>query len=389
MSAASGAGRFGSGHTVRRVEDPALVAGKGRFTDDLSLPGQAQIVFLRSPYAHARIVSIDTSAAREMPGVIAVITGADLAQAGVKPLAASIPFPRPDGKPAATAPRRALAHETVRFVGEAVAAIVAESRELATNAAEAVMVEYDELPAVVDVMRATAPGAPVLCPQAPDNIAAQMPHGDAKATAAAFAHAAHVVSVDIHNQRVAPSPMEPRVSVAEVEASSGRLLVRISNQMPTAVRAAIVDTLGLGEDKVRVLVGDVGGGFGMKGGPHPEDVAVAYAAMTLKRPVKWCAQRLEEFLSAAQGRDLTSRAEMALDANGKVLALRIRSLANVGAYATATNVVIPLLVGPWVTTSVYDIPTIDLQLTAVMSNTAPVGAYRGAGRPDRSTSSSG
>ncbi len=166
MSAPMEAGRFGSGHTVRRIEDPALVAGQGRFTDDLLRPNLAHVVFLRSPYAHARIVSIDTSAAREMPGVIAVITGADLVQAGVKPMAAEIPFPRPDGKPAATAPRRALAHETVRYVGEAVAAVIAESRALATNAAEAVMVEYDELPAVVDAIRATAPGAPVLWPAA-------------------------------------------------------------------------------------------------------------------------------------------------------------------------------------------------------------------------------
>ena len=382
MSAAVESGRFGSGQTVRRIEDPALVAGKGRFTDDLSRPGQAHLVFLRSPYAHARIVSIDASAAREMPGVLAVYTGADLVDAGVKVLPANIPFPRPDGKPAATAARRALAHEHVRFVGEAVAAVVAESRAVAVSASEAVMVEYDELPAVVDPIRAMAAGAPALCPQAPDNIAAEMRHGDAKATAGAFARAAHRVSLEIHNQRLAPSPLEPRVVLAEVESGSGRLLVQISNQMPTAVRETISETLGLAKDQVRVLVGDVGGGFGMKGGPHPEDIAVAHAARTLKRPVKWCAQRIEEFLSASHGRDLTSHAEMALDANGKVLALRVRSIANVGAYATATAVVIPLLVGPWVTTSVYDIGTIDLQLTAVMSNTMTVGAYRGAGRPE-------
>ncbi len=206
MSAPMEAGRFGSGHTVRRIEDPALVAGQGRFTDDLARPSLAHLVFLRSPYAHARIVSIDTSAAREMPGVIAVLTGADLVQAGVKPMAAEIPFPRPDGKPAATAPRRALAHETVRYVGEAVAAVVAESRALATNAAEAVMVEYDELPAVVDAIRATAPGAPVLWPAAPDNIASETRHGDAKATAAAFARAAHVVSVEIPQSAARAEP---------------------------------------------------------------------------------------------------------------------------------------------------------------------------------------
>ena len=244
MSAAVESGRFGSGQTVRRIEDPALVAGKGRFTDDLSRPGQAHLVFLRSPYAHARIVSIDASAAREMPGVLAVYTGADLVDAGVKVLPANVPFPRPDGKPAATAERRALAHEHVRFVGEAVAAVVAESRAAAVNASEAVMVEYDELPAVVDPIRAMATGAPALCPEAPDNIAAEMRHGDAKATAGAFARAAHRVSLEIHNQRLAPSPMEPRVVLAEVESGSGRLLVQISNQMPTAVRTSISSASG-------------------------------------------------------------------------------------------------------------------------------------------------
>jgi carbon-monoxide dehydrogenase large subunit len=388
MSATLEAGRFGSGQTVRRIEDPALVAGRGRFTDDISLPGQTHLAFVRSPYAHARIMSIETSGALDMPGVLAVYTGAELVKAGVKPMPAPIPYPRPDGKPAATALRHALAHETVRYVGEAVAAVVAETRALAIAAAEAVMVDYEELPAVVDPMRAMAPGAPVLWPQASDNIAAETRHGDAAATAQAFARAAHTVSLDIVNQRLAPNPMEPRVTLADVDATSGRLLVHISNQMPTSVRTSISEALAnttagkLTEEQVRVLVADVGGGFGMKGGIHAEDIAVAYAALTLKRPVKWCAQRIEDFLSATHGRDATSRAEMALDAKGKVLALRVRSFANVGAYASSTGVVIPLLVGPWVTTSIYDIRPIDLHLTAVMTNTTSVGAYRGAGRPE-------
>jgi carbon-monoxide dehydrogenase large subunit len=383
MDAPVDVGRFGSGHAVRRIEDPALIAGRGCFTDDVVPAGQTHLVFLRSPHAHARIVAIDTSAARAIPGVLAVLTGADLVAAGVKTMRLDHPFKRPDGSPGASPPRHVLAHERVRYVGEAVAAVLAETRFAALDGADAVRVDYEDLPAVVDVAGATASGAPALCPEAPDNIAAEMRHGDAAATAAAFASATHVVAVDVVNQRLAPSPIEPRVVLAQVDAATGRLEVRLSSQMPTAVRDGIAAAVpGLTTDKVRVLVGDVGGGFGMKTGSYPEDIVVAYAAWTLKRPVKWTEQRLEEFTSSVHGRDLSSHAEMALDADGRALALRIRSVANVGAYATATGVVISLLVGPWVTTSIYDIPSVDLKLTAVISNTMPVGAYRGAGRPE-------
>ena len=383
MNAPVDVGRFGSGHAVRRIEDPALIAGRGNFTDDVAPAGQTHLVFLRSPYAHARIVALDTSAALALPGVLAVFTGADLVQAGVQPMPTPSPFRRPDGSAPASPMRHALAHERVRYVGEAVVAIVAATRLAALDGADAVRVDYDELPAVVDTMGAMKPRAPALCPEAPDNIACEMRHGDAAATAAAFARAAHTVSVDVVNQRLAPSPIEPRVVLAEVEPATGRLIVRLSSQMPTAVRDGIAAALpGMTPEKVRVLVGDVGGGFGMKTGSYPEDIVVAYAALTLKRPVKWTSQRLEEFTSSVHGRDAISHAEMALDANGKALAVRVRSYANVGAYATTTGVVIALMVGPWVTTSIYDIPTIDLHLTAVMTNTMPVGAYRGAGRPE-------
>jgi carbon-monoxide dehydrogenase large subunit len=258
--------------------------------------------------------------------------------------------------------------------------VVAETREAAVNACDAVMVDYDELPAVVDPLQAMSAGAPALCPEAPDNIACEMRHGDAAATAQAFARAAHTVTVDLVNQRLAPSPLEPRAVLAELDGE--RVVVTLSSQMPTAVRDGIARALKLGKDRVRVKVGDVGGGFGMKTGLYAEDVVVAHAARSLKRPVKWCSQRIEEFQASVHGRDLTSHAEMALDANGKVLALRVRSIANVGAYPSAAGVSIPLLVGPWVTTSVYDISTIELHLSAVMSNTMPVGAYRGAGRPE-------
>ena len=383
MNAPLEAGRFGSGQSVRRIEDPVLVAGRGLYTDDENLPGQTHLAFLRSSYAHADITSIDTSAAKAMPGVLAVYTGADLAAAGVKPIPGPAGLPRPDGTAGASPPKRALAHGRVRFVGEAVVAVVAETRDQARAAADAVMVDYNELPAVVNVFDAMQPGAPRMCDEAPDNVAAAMRHGDAAATAAAFAKAAHTVQVDVFNQRLAPSPMEPRCVNAHVNAADGRLVVRLSSQMPTAVRDGLADAIpGLTAANVRVLVGDVGGGFGMKTGIYPEDIAVGYAAQQLKRPVKWRADRLEEFLAAVHGRDVTSRAEMALDSHGRVLALRVRGIANVGAYAGMTGAVIQLLIGPWVQTSVYDIPLIDLHFSAVMTNTASTGAYRGAGRPE-------
>jgi len=377
------AGRFGSGRAVKRVEDAALLAGKGLFVDNVGVDGQTYIAFQRSPYAHARIVSIDADAARTMPDVLAVYTGAQLVAAGVKAIAPGPGFKRADGKPHATAARRALAHEVVRFVGEPVIAVVASSRDAARDAAEAVLVDYADLPAVTDPVQALAPGAPVLCADAPDNIAAEMRHGDVKATAAAFERAAHVISLDLVNQRVAPSPMEPRGLVAEFDAATAKLTVRISSQMPTGIRTALCEAIpGLTSENTRIVVGDVGGGFGMKTGINPEDIVVAYAARELKRPVRWQAERVEDFLSAVHGRDVTSRAEMALDANGNVLALRVRSLANVGGYATGTGVAIQLLIGPWVQTSIYDIQTIDLHFIAVMTNRGPTGAYRGAGRPE-------
>ncbi|MCJ0765533.1 xanthine dehydrogenase family protein molybdopterin-binding subunit [Variovorax terrae] len=373
--------RFGSGQAVRRIEDDSLLRGAGRYTDDAAPEGQLRLCFVRSPYPHARIVGIDTAAARALPGVRAVWTGAELAQAGVKPMPGP-GFQRADGAPGASPPRRALAHERVRFVGEPVAAVVAETMQQARDAAEAVFVDYEELPAVVDARQATAAGASALCPEAPDNLAAEMRHGDAAVTAAAFARARHVVALDITNQRVAAVTLEPRSVLACLDPADQRLTVRMSTQMPSGVRNAICDALGLPREQVRVRVGDVGGGFGMKTGAYPEDLVVAWAAQQLRRPVKWVADRSEEFLATTHGRDLQSHAELALDESGRILALRIHSLANVGAYATGTGVAIQLLIGPWVQTSVYDIQTIDFHFQAVLTNCAPTGAYRGAGRPE-------
>jgi len=383
LAATSQFGRFGSGNAVRRVEDDALLGGAGRFVDDVSLPGQAHLCFLRSPHPHARIVGIEARAASALPGVIAIVTGEDMQRAGVKPLPGSADFKRADGSPIASPPRHSLAIGTVRYVGEAVAAVIAETREQARDAVDAIDVRYEALPHVSEATDALSDGSPLVWPRATGNIAAETHYGDAAAAAATFRKAAHVVSLELVNQRLAPSPIEPRALLANYDQSTDRLTVRASSQMPGGLRDSLGDeVLGIGHDEVRVLVGDVGGGFGMKTGIYPEDAVVAFCARRFKRPIKWRAERLEEFLAATHGRDLTSRAELALDEGGRVLALRIASLANLGAYATPAGVVIQLLIGPWVSTSIYDIGTIDIGIKGVLTNTTPTAAYRGAGRPE-------
>lgn len=376
-------GRFGSGQAVRRIEDKALLAGQGQFTDDFAPAGTAHMYFLRSQHAHARLVSISIEAARLMPGVVAILTGADLVAAGVKPLLVALPFKRPDGSPLTAPPRDILATGQVRFVGEPVAAIIAETLAQARDAAEAIEVDYDPLPAAIGPGHAAAVGAPLVWEGAVGNVVAESRYGDAAAADAAFANAAHVVALDIENQRLAPVSMEPRVALGEYDAQTGRITLRLSCQMPSGVRDAICkELLDIPTDKLRVLVGDVGGGFGMKTGLNPEEGVVAYAARMLGRPVKWTAARMEDFLSALHGRATESRAEMALDASGKVLALRVRTIADMGAYPRNASVAIQLLVGPWVSTSIYDITLVDFTFKAVLTNTAPTGPYRGAGRPE-------
>jgi carbon-monoxide dehydrogenase large subunit len=383
MKTSSQYGRFGSGHAVRRVEDEGLLTGRGNFADDVNASGQAQVVFLRSTHAHARITRIDTNTAAKMPGVIAIVTGAELAKAGVKPLPTSPDFRRADGSPTAAPPQHALAVDTVRFVGEAVAAVVAETRAQARDALEAIDVRYDPLPVVIDPVAAVAPGISLVWPEATENVAAEIRHGNVAAATDAFRNAAHVVTLDLVNQRLAPCPIEPRAVLASYDAKDDRITLRVSSQTPTGLRDTLCDAvLGIAHEKVRVQVGDVGGGFGMKTGLYPEDVVLAYCARKLGRPLKWCAERIDEFLAASHGRDVTSKAELALDGSGRVLALRVSSLANLGAYATPAGVVIQLLIGPWVSTSIYDIPIIDIRIRGVLTHTSPTGAYRGAGRPE-------
>jgi len=380
-TSATSAARFGSGQSVRRLEDDKLLVGAGQFAGDVSPEDQVHLFFLRSPYPHARIASLDSTAALAMPGVLSIITGADMVAAGVKPIPGSA-FKRIEPVPCAAPERRALAHERVRFVGEAVVAVVALTLQQARDAAETIEIDYAELPMAVNLDDATATDAPVLNDKAVDNIAGETRYGNVQATAEAFAKAAHVVKLDIVNQRLSALSLEPRTVLAMPDPASGRLTIRMSTQMPSGVRNSVCDSLGLARADVRVVVGDVGGGFGMKTGVYPEDLAIAFCARALKRPIKWVADRSEEFISASHGRDLQTQAELALDASGKILALRVASLANVGAYPTGTGVTIQLLIGPWVQTSVYDIQTIDFHFKAVLTNTSPTGAYRGAGRPE-------
>jgi len=375
--------RFGAGQPVKRLEDQRLLTGKGQFIDDRPEEGALWLHVLRSPHAHAKIVSIDTKSATETPGVAAVYTGADLIADDIGTLPTLLVFMRPDGKPMSVPPRRLLAHQIVRFAGEPVAAVVATSRVTAQTAAEAIAVEYEVLPAVVDPIEATKPGAPAVWAEAPDNIVAAMSYGDAAAVEAAFANAAHKVSLDLVSQRLAPSAMEPRSSIAEVDKKTGRLILHTQSQTPGSTRDILADAvLKRPKESVRVLVGDIGGGFGQKTSLYPEDGMVAYAAVKLNRKVRWRGDRSDEFVGGTHGRDLTSTGEFALDARGRVLAYRVRSVGGTGAYLSGAGTVIPLVLGPFVQSGVYDLPLVHYDIKAVMTNTAPVGAYRGAGRPE-------
>ncbi len=375
--------RFGAGQSVKRLEDQRLLTGQGHFIDDKPQDGVLWLYVLRSPHAHARIKAVNTSAALATPGVAAVYTGADLVAENIGTIPTLPIFKRPDGSPMAAPLRRLLAHEVVRFAGEPVAAVLAASRADAQTAAEAIVVDYEILPAVVSPVEALAPGAPAVWPDAPDNIAAAMSYGDAAATEAAFAKAKHVVSLDLISQRLVPSAMEPRSTMAEVDKRTGRLTLHVQTQTPTATRDILADAvLKRPKDSVHVLVGDIGGGFGHKVNLYPEDGIVAYAATKLKRTVRWRGDRIDDFIGGSHGRDLTSTGEFALDEKGRVLAFRVRSLGGTGAYLTGAGVIIPLVLGPFVATGVYDLPLIHFDIKAVLTHTAPTGPYRGAGRPE-------
>jgi carbon-monoxide dehydrogenase large subunit len=372
--------RFGASRSQKRLEDDRLLAGKGLYSDDRELPNQAWLVLVRSPYAHARISSLDLSSAREAPGVIAAWSMAGLRADGV----GHIPFPplfkRADGSPMAAPPRTPLAEAEVFYVGQPVAAIVAQTRVQAQDAAELLAVEYEDLPCVVDAKSAVQPGAPLVWPQAAGNVAAEAEYGDRAAVEKAFANADHVTAIELHNQRLVAMALEPRASLAVFE--NGRTTLYTQNQTPSGARDLLGALFGEKPDAFRVVVGDIGGGFGMKTGLANEDALVCHAARKLGRPVKWRAERSEDFLAAHMGRDQHSKAALALDRDGRILALRVETLGNIGAVPVGSSAIIPLALGPKVQTTVYHVPAVHYRVKAVLTHTMATGAYRGAGRPE-------
>ena len=372
---------FGKAQYIKRVEDNRLLTGTGGFTDNLSRPNQLHMALVRSPHAHAKIVKIDTAAAKKAPGVVAVYTWADMAKEGVGDFGFPAMFPNADGSKPEMTPRRSLAYEAVRHVGEAVAAVVADTREQAVDAVDLVEVEYEPMPAVTEIEDALTAGAPLVWPGAPGNLAGFNRFGDAAKVDAAFKKAAHVVSLDIVHQRLIVNAMEPRAIMAEWDGD--RIVVHLGSQNPSGTRDTLCEViLKMPKEKVRVLVRDIGGGFGMKVGIQPDESVAVWAAKVLKRPVKWRAERSEEFAATTAGRDQLHKASVALDKDGRILALRMEAFANIGAYPSRAGVVIPLFVGPKVMTGTYDIPVVDLKLNCVLTNSATIGAYRGAGRPE-------
>lgn len=371
--------RFGRSDSLARLEDQDLVLGKGQFVDDLHRTDELHLVFLRSPYAHAKILTIDCDAAKALEGVVAVLTGSDLASLGVSPMPAQAAFKRADGSLAPVAPRNILATDTVRFVGEPVAAVIAQTKAQALLASEAIVVDYDPLEVCADVpddvFEADLSADPL--PRGP---VAETQFGDAAATEAAFQNATHVVQMTLNHRRVAAVTIEPRTSRAYPEAD--RLIIELSSQMPTAVRDMAQNILGLPANSVRVRIFDIGGGFGMKTGVYAEDMVVACAAKHLKRTIRWTADRSEDFLASLHGRAVRTQAALALDAQGKILGLKVHGAANLGAYPTIAGTAIQIMIGPRVQTGVYDIPTVHFRYQGFMTHTAPTGPYRGAGRPE-------
>ena len=348
---------------MSRIEDDVLLCGKGRYADDFALPRAAHAVFVRSPHAHARIKSVSTATAAGAPGVIAVLTGKDVAADGLGNVPCLIPIPG-----LKEPPRRVLATDTVRHVGDALAMVIAETLAQAKDAAEKIDIDYEPLPAVTDTREG--------------EIAFDIDLGVKAETAAAMAKAAHVTRLELVNNRLVANPIEPRAALAEYDPASGRTTLYTPSQGPHHLYGQIADAvLKTGRDKLRVVSGNVGGAFGMKIFLYPEQPAVVWAARRLKRAVRWTAERSESFLSDAQGRDNYSIAELAMDADGRFLALRVTTWANMGAYLSNFGPFIPQLAAPMLS-GVYRIPAIHLNIKGTLTNTVPVDAYRGAGRPE-------
>ena len=376
-------GRFGVGQAVRRVEDQRLLTGQGQFSDDINLPGQAVSVVLRSPFAHADIVNLDKSAAEAAPGVLAVYSADDLSADGIGDIPCLVPMAGKNGSGAVEPPHPVLARGRVRHVGDPVAFVVAGTLAQARDAAELIEVEYEDLPAVSGTDEALAPGAPRIWEDAPDNLCLDWEIGDAAAARAAFDKAAHVTTLRLVNNRLVVAPIEPRAALGEYETDSETLVLRTSTQGGMRMRPQLARQIfDVPDEKVRIVTPDVGGSFGMKIFLYAEQVMVLYAARKLGRPVKWTGDRTDCFLSDSQGRDQVVTAQLALDENARILALRSSGVANLGAYLSNFAPLIPTGASGRMFCGLYRIPTMHMEVKCVFTNTVPVDAYRGAGRPE-------
>ena len=376
----------GIGRPAIRKEDARLITGQGRFSDDVNVPGQAYAVMVRSPHAHARIRAIDTSRAEALPGVLAVLTGADALKDGLKPIPHRPIMGPPDialGKRDASdkflSPHRVLPSDKARFAGEAVAVVVADSLAIAKDAAERVLVAFEPLPAVADTVEAAGPDAPRLWDEASSNVCIDAHVGDAVATQAAFAQAAHIANFRSWIQRVTGVPMEPRAAVGHYDPATGRYTLHAGSGGVVRQKNELAGVLGVPPERVRVTSGDVGGNFGTRNAFYPEFALVAWTSRRVGRPVKWTCERQEAFLSDYQGRDLHVQAELALNASGDFLALRGSVISNVGGHTVSF---VPLIKSVSIMTSVYRIPAACFRARAVVSNTPPTNPYRSAGRPE-------
>ncbi|WP_137177810.1 xanthine dehydrogenase family protein molybdopterin-binding subunit [Roseomonas sp. AR75] len=371
----------GIGASVRRKEDLRFLSGRGHYTDDINRPGQAHAYILRSPHAHAAINAIETAAAQAMPGVVAIFTGADLAAIGGLPCGWQIH--NKDGSPMAEPKHPVLAEGKVRHVGDPVAVVIAETRQQARDAAEAIAVDYTPLPAVATMQAALAPGAAQMHEAAPGNLCYDWHIGDKAVLDAAFAKAHKVVTFETTNNRLVPNAMEPRAAVGDFDPQSGDYTLYTTSQNPHVIRLLMgAFVLNIPESKLRVVAPDVGGGFGSKIYHYAEEAIVTWAAGRVKRPVKWTADRTESFMSDAHGRDHVSKAELAVDKDGKILGLKVHTYANMGAYLSTFAPCVPTYLYATLLAGVYTTPVIYAEVKAVFTNTVPVDAYRGAGRPE-------
>ena len=371
----------GIGASVLRLEDRRFLTGRGHYVSDRAVPGALHCRFVRSDRAHADLLGIETEAARAVPGVAAVLTGADMAEDGVGSMPCLWKIPTKDGTPMAEPPRWALARGRVRHVGEPVAAVLAESQSAAEDAAELVGVRYAPLPAVVGSREAVG-AETVLHDEAPGNVCYVWGRGDEAAVARAMEAAARTVEIDIYNNRIAGAALEPRAAIASYDSVAGTVTLYDTTQAVHLVRRSVATQLGMADREIRVISPDVGGGFGYKGKHYPEEIVVCWAARRLGRPVRWIGSRGEAFVTDTQARDHRTRARLALDADGRFLGLRVETVADLGAYLSTFGAAIPSAIYSALLAGVYGTPAVYVEVTGVFTNTVPTDAYRGAGRPE-------